>query len=321
MVSPADIRTKLLLIHRSGTYATLDPAGLLHVHTQLTEVLAFHPPLAGTVELYDLYELLFYVSLLLSEDKVALRYLNLIVDKFGHNQSQRITLMKTAFLHATEGVAKASFYIGEKIKEDEDLLRLVRTAVGLLKLQKSVDEYIKALVSYLDRQPHDLQAWSELSEQYTRLGNYTKAIHCLKEVLMVEPYAYPVFTKVGEVSLVGLKQIAEAPTPTTPTNLDQAYTLANDGRKAFLRAIELCDNCAEAWVGLHVMTHASFPTNTTFTARGAALRSHKALEAAVVRYMADNEALHRMAAAQLVRLSADSDLPQTLLAAIAAVCG
>ncbi|ODQ80505.1 hypothetical protein BABINDRAFT_160779 [Babjeviella inositovora NRRL Y-12698] len=318
MTSITEIKDKLLRIHRSGKYATLSPANLLQTHTQLTSILTLHQTLLSAVELYDLYELQFYVSLMMSEDAIALKYMNLIIDRFGNNNSQRITILKTVYLNATEGAQSASYYVREKLKENQDQLRIMRTNIGLLKQQKEPTEYIEALVSFLDRQPLDAQCWYELSEQYCQLGNYDKALHCLKEVLMLQPYAYNVMYKVGEVSLASLKQAAASATFQTPKTLDKVYGVAKDGRSNFLRSIELCDNYAKAWIGLYVMTLDGYSLNEKLSSRGNVLKSHRSLEGNIEAYLAKNAALHSMAQKKLLELSYDKDLPQEVLAAIAA---
>ena len=80
----------------------------------------------------------------------------------------------------------------EAIAENSTNLVVRKRHISLLKTLGRTDGAIAALVDLLDVVPVDAEAWSQLAEMYFAQGNYSQAVFCLEEVLLVTPNAWNV---------------------------------------------------------------------------------------------------------------------------------
>lgn len=230
-----EITQKLVEIHRVGLYTQLPPADVVVVHQQLRTHLATHMNDLSEAEYYDLIELGFYLALIMGKDTEARNCVLLLTDKFGEDQSPRIAVLRATLLHATKGTQEAIDLLGER---DEDELLSLKKRVALSKGDGLV-KYVDALLGFLDIAPLDVEAWAELGETYYQLGHLDKAIWAYQEVLIVQPFNYYAFARIGE--------------------LERALCVRNKGKddlkasvKHFARSVELCATFVRGWAGLFV---------------------------------------------------------------------
>ena len=111
---------------------------------------------------------------------------------------KRIKILQSVYAELKGEIETAS----KLLSEDPDELRLLRRLTTLSRHDKNPTKYINNLIYYLNLQPSDLIAWAELSEQYQKLGNYDKSIYCLKEVVLQNPLAYPIFTRLAYYTII-----------------------------------------------------------------------------------------------------------------------
>ncbi|CDK26369.1 unnamed protein product [Kuraishia capsulata CBS 1993] len=243
---------RLLEIHRSGLYATLplhqiDSVYTLTKATLLTQLSDF--------ERFTLLELQFYLTLTMGLDIEAKHCLDLICDRFDITKSERICVLKSVYVEATTGstlrevsdglvkdakelvrlsnIAKSS--MGGKLNIMQDLMAVTKRVVALH--HEDVKEYTEKLALFLDLQPLDTESWYEMSEVYLANGNTDQAIHCLSEILLTEPFAYNVWSRIGEVQLMtGFK-----------TSDSQRF---EEAKRHFARSCELCETYHRGWLGL-----------------------------------------------------------------------
>lgn len=200
-------------------------------------------------DLYDLYELHVFLSLMTLHDVEAKSYLDRITDQFGDENSERIGLLKALYLES-QGQQKE---LNSILTHKKDELRLSRRLLTAYRNPKdSNEEYIKNLNLYLNLQPTDLVAWAELAEEYKKIGHYDKSIFCLKEVLLQEPLAYPVFYKVGLLNYYSFVQGYKSEIAKKDKLVELVHLLV-EARNNFLRTIEICKDHKASWLGIYLI--------------------------------------------------------------------
>lgn len=288
---------RLLRLHQLGRYAGLSPEQLLQTHTELTAVLTSGTASLLTIELCDLYELQVLVLLMVGEDLTASKYLERLVDRFG-SELQRVAVLRTQYLAATHLAAAGQAYARERFATSHDQHLVARAQVALSKRTDKAEDYMGQLVRYLETVPLDVQAWSELAAMYRARGHPDKAVFCLKEILLLQPHAYPTWHQAGEALLLRVRQLQDG-------NVEQLAEAALDGRTLFLRAVELCESHVPLWAGLYAITLDTAAWNVRLA------KGKKAGE-----YLALNNQLHALAEKQLRRWRQDQELPAEYLGLI-----
>ncbi|KAK6461587.1 hypothetical protein DFJ63DRAFT_314218 [Scheffersomyces coipomensis] len=248
------VKNNFLLIASSGSFANFNPPQLIYYHDKLQQFLLSSGDTLATVELFNLYELQFYLALLTKNDIEAKTVLNKLLDQFGNNKkSQRLKLLQSIYLEA----------IGDKeealnlINRNPDEIQLARRLVTFSRMNENEDDnedYIETLNYFLDLQPSDLIAWSELGHEYSKIGHYDKAIHCFKEILLQDSFIYPIYYQVG---LNYYYQFLQEEKNLKTERKDKLLELMNiliNARNNFLRAIEIFDDYPKGWVGILTIT-------------------------------------------------------------------
>jgi tetratricopeptide (TPR) repeat protein len=193
------------------------------------------------VAYYDIIELLFYLSLIIGKDQDARNCLALLTDKFGEDLSPRIAVLKAMLLQATKGTEQAIEHLGSR--PSDELLSL-KKRVALSKYTSNSDKYVDSLLGYLDIAPLDVETWSELGEVYYSQGHLDKAIWALQEILLIQPFNYYIFARIGELEHALFKRDSKR------ENLKASI-------KHFSRSVELCSNFVRGWAGLFITTKVS----------------------------------------------------------------
>ncbi|KAI5967199.1 oca3 [Candida margitis] len=236
----AVIKRKLLNVATTGRFATFTPQEINNHTKQLKSYLQNHQDKLDSIELFQLFELDFYLSLITGHDIEAKAVLERLNDQFGNKvSSQRIKLLKSIYFEAIGDLKSA----GEILSEDPDELQLSRR---LTTMSRHADDlkYINNLVYYLNLAPGDVVAWCELADEYAKLKEFSKAIHCLKRVLVIEPDAYTVFNKIAllyRLSSIDSKKDKSA--------------LLQSSVKEYLRSIDINKNNKSTWEGLYSTIH------------------------------------------------------------------
>ncbi|CAI5759878.1 unnamed protein product [Candida verbasci] len=235
------LKKKLLLIASSGQFAKFTSQQLLDTYSELNQFLLSYTSKLDSIELFNLYELNFYLAILTKNESDAKLTLDRLTDQFGTN-SQRIKILQSIYQESI-GNLKAA---GDYLTENPDELQLSRRLTTLSRDGK----YISNLIYYINLQPGDLIAWSELSSEYAKIGDYKKAIFCLKEIILVDKVAYPIHYKIGLYYYYIYLQEKET-TRLKKEKLIELVTELKHARDYFLYCIEINEGYGKAWVGLN----------------------------------------------------------------------
>ncbi|KAI0397269.1 tetratricopeptide [Xylariaceae sp. FL0594] len=193
-----------------------------------------------TPELWTVYENLLLSCLRTGDDESAHQCLTRLADRFG-NDNERVMALKGLFKEATASDTAA---LDGVLKEYEQILQanpvnmpIAKRRAALLRSLGRVTDAVNALISLLDMSPTDAEAWAELADLYLAQGLYPQAIFAQEEVLVLQPNAWNIHARLGEMLLMAAK------TSETPKRLTEAL-------KRFSRSIELCDNYLRGYYGL-----------------------------------------------------------------------
>ena len=141
--------------------------------------------------------------------------------------------------------------------QNADELRLSKRLVTFSRKSDDNVEYIASLNYYLDLQLSDIISWAELADEYKKIEHYDKAIHCLQEILLQEPYAYNVFYKVGLFYYYRFLQDFTK-TAEKKDKLLEMMSVLNNATNNFLRSIEICDSYTKSWLGIYLIIKSEF---------------------------------------------------------------
>lgn len=275
---PALVKKKLLSVASTGRYVDFLPAELEKYYVELGSFLDISGSSVDPDELLTLYEMQFYLALMTQHDVDAKTFLDRIIDQFGDKNSQRVLLLKSVYVEA-QGDTKGA---AELLGQDPDQTRLSRRLVTFSRKQGESESYITNLIYFLNIQPADLTTWGELGDEYAKIGHYDKAIHCYKEILLQEPYAYNMFYKVGLMYYYRFVQESKVKME-KKDRIMQVWAILAEARNNLLRCIELCGTHPKAWAAIAHITDREFnkfldkfPTPQTKAYLAENLKLHKA---------------------------------------------
>ncbi|KAI1367416.1 tetratricopeptide [Xylaria arbuscula] len=193
-----------------------------------------------TQQLWAVYENLLLSCLRTGDDKSAHECLGRLVNRFG-NDNERVMALKGLLKEAT---AADNATLELVLQEYEQILRenpsnvpVAKRRAALLRSMGRTSSAVNALSSLLDMSPTDSEAWAELADLYLNQGLYSQAIFAQEEVLILQPNAWNIHARLGEILLMAAK-ISDAPKRLT------------EAMKRFCRSIELCDNYLRGYYGL-----------------------------------------------------------------------
>lgn len=246
-----DLKQKYSAILSSGVFAHFSPPELQKLHRDVTDYLNSRGDKVDSIELFDLYELQFYLLLLTNHDIEAKTCLDRINDQFASKRSQKIMVLRLMYFEATGDLKAAINALGN----DPDEVKASRRLATFARNSKTNAEYIKSLNYYLNLQPSDLVSWAELADEYAKVSHYDKAIFCLKEVLLQEPHAYNIFYKVG--LYLYYQYLQEFKESDKKEKLLGALEPLEHARNAFLRSVEISESYVKSWVGIYTVSGAT----------------------------------------------------------------
>lgn len=248
------VKNKLLSMAASGIYVNFQPDILQNTYNEISKFLSVNAESIDTIELFNLYEMQFYISLMTNHDVEAKTSLDRLVDQFGFEKSQRVKLLQSIYFEAMGDDEAAMKVLGQNADE----LKLSRRLVTFSRKPDNNEDYIASLNYYLDLQPSDVITWAELADEYKKIGHYEKGIHCLQEILLQEPYAYNIFYKVGLFYYYQFLQEFTNKTQDKKDKLLEAISVLNNAKNNFLRSIEICDSYSTSWLGIYLISKLDF---------------------------------------------------------------
>lgn len=282
---PEDLRSRLLAIHSTGKYNDLRPEqaiALYHENKRYLELTYQNLFLAegSKKDFFDLTELQFYLSLITGHDIEAKLLLGRLIDEFGGPESsQRIAILKSIYIEATadpkENYEKAAEFLA-KIPLFDTKMEAIRRRT-YLGSKLSPPDYVKELLLYLEIKPSDVEAWFELSQVYLALGNYTKAIYSLQQILLCIPFAYNIYYELGLLyQSYAYKILYDFSSGNAQKRENFNYNQATVDRfhvqhqlalKHFLKSVELCESYSRGWGGVYAVTKPLKFKNKTLLAK------------------------------------------------------
>jgi tetratricopeptide (TPR) repeat protein len=204
--------------------------------------------LAGpeTAELWTTYENLLLSCLRTGDDEAAHQCLGRLVKRFG-DDNERILALK-GLLKEADANDNATLQVilneYEQILADNPTnMPVAKRRVALLRSMGKTSDAVSALISLLDVSPTDAESWSELADLYFHQGLYAQAIYALEEVLVLQPNAWNIHARLGELSLMAAKSGSS----------NEASKQAAEALKRFCRSIELCDDYLRGYYGLKLV--------------------------------------------------------------------
>lgn len=284
------VKNKLLSIARTGIFTKFSPVQIDEIYNELKQVLIDTDSIEVN-ELFELYELHVYLSLITSHETEAKTYIDRIIDQFGEDNSQRITLLKALYFESTGASSKSA----NLLSKNPDETRLSRRLITFNRKASSNEEYIKNLNLYLNIQPSDLIAWAELADEYASIGHYDKAIFCLQEILLQEPLSFNIFYKVGLFNYYLYLQNFSKDINKKEKIVDSMHYLKS-ARDNWLRTIEICKDHKKSWLGLYIINNLSH-----FNEKLDKISSSKE----VLEYKRDTDKLRKLCNAKVEQLGID----------------
>ncbi|KAI1864827.1 uncharacterized protein JN550_008647 [Neoarthrinium moseri] len=200
-----------------------------------------------TPELWTVYENLLLSCLRTGDDESAHQCLGRLINRFGDDNERIMALI--GLLKEADAPDNATLEV--VLKEYETILSkdptntpIAKRRVALLRSLGRVSDAVVALIALLDFSPTDGEAWAELSDMYFSQGLYSQAIFALEEVLVLQPNAWNIHARLGELLLMAAKG---SPSPDASRQLSEAL-------KRFSRSVELCDDYLRGYYGLKLIT-------------------------------------------------------------------
>lgn len=199
-----------------------------------------------TDDKYPILEQVIIAALDLHDHELLRQCLSQLETKFP--ASTRVKRLKTmARLELRERYDEALKVYDDMIKGDEANSILYKRKVAILIAQRKTSEAVKELTEYLKKFMNDQEAWMELSDLYIQEQEYSKAVFCLEELILLNPDSTLYHTRLGEIYY----------TINTPESLDLA-------RSYFAQAVKLNPNNLRGLYGLFLS--ATHPSSTPKTA-------------------------------------------------------
>ncbi|ODV85767.1 hypothetical protein CANARDRAFT_27860 [[Candida] arabinofermentans NRRL YB-2248] len=261
-----ETRDRLLTLHRTGKYATLTPSQSLKFYNLNGMFIETNESKLTSLQYYALLELQFFLSLMTMHDIEAKVILDKLSDQFDTTSSEKLVVLKSYYLESTstqnrdntneqilaflEGsqnlsvkkvktaAATSLTNSGSTSVDPKDLAMIEKRKLSLYRGDNGGKFYIEKLLEYLDDKPLDLECWVELSDEYLSLGELEKAYECLMEVVVGNPFAYNIWSKIGEIEYSMWVKSGGS-----------SKEILRNSIKHHLKALELCETYSRAWCG------------------------------------------------------------------------
>jgi tetratricopeptide (TPR) repeat protein len=123
--------------------------------------------------------------------------------EFGDNE--KVKRMQAELLQLdpeSNSMEKALTIYKQLVHSNQEERLSIKCYLGIYKFLYSFENmksYIELLNDYLQAYMDDQDVWYELSEMYILTNNSNKAIFCLEEVLLHQPYNINIYNKLGDI--------------------------------------------------------------------------------------------------------------------------
>ncbi|KAI5967809.1 oca3 [Candida pseudojiufengensis] len=270
IIDPSLIKRKLLHISQTNKFTEFSPQQLYNHQKEVTNYLQQHESSLNLIELYNLLELQFYLNILTNNDEEAKIVLNKIISYFNEGnetkivRSQRLKFLKSIWYESQNDLKKSMEMLNDEpdeLKLSRRLTTFARNHKGNNDTSKNSNKYIDNLIYYLNLQPNDILTWKELSEEYLISGNYDKSIYCLKQVLLIQPKAYPIFYKIGLIYYYKFLNHFSKLNNLNNDKKDKLIELLKIfklSRDNYLISLEINQKFDKSWVGLKTLINLNF---------------------------------------------------------------
>ncbi|KAI9814754.1 MAG: hypothetical protein M1827_003020 [Pycnora praestabilis] len=210
---------------------------------------------AETAETWTICENLMISCLRTGDDQSAHRCLQKLTDRFG-DTNERVMGLRGLYHEAVAGDNSALAHVLEEYESvlagDPTNMPIAKRRIALLRSMGRSNDAIAALIQLLDASPTDVEAWSELSDQYLSQSMYSQAVFSLEEVLIITPNAWNIHARMGEIFYMS----AIAAGSGNDSGVEKALV---DSMRRFCRSIELCDGYLRGYYGLKLTTSRLLP--------------------------------------------------------------
>lgn len=203
-----------------------------------------------TAELWITYENLLLACLRTGDDESAHNCLERLIKRFG-DTNERMMAFKGL---VKEAAAKNNSELEAILKEYDGILGaepnnipISKRRIALLRSLDRTSDAVSGLLALVDMSPTDAEAWAELADVYLAQGLYSQAIYALEEVLVLQPNAWNIQARSGEVLYMAATATQSGDAATATKRLAEAT-------KRFCRSIELCDDYLRGYYGLKLVT-------------------------------------------------------------------
>lgn len=195
-------------------------------------------------------EQIYYACLRSGDDEAAHLCLKRLTGRFGAT-NHRVMALRGMY---QEAVAKDELELRRVLQSYNDVLKADPMNIPMHKrrnalirsLGRPVDA-IDCLVHFLNSFPADTESWCELSDLYLEQNLHSQAIFCLEEAILMQPNAWNLHARLGELNYVASQASQE------PTTASQKYLTAAVRR--FARSVELCQDYLRGYYGLQLTTN------------------------------------------------------------------
>ncbi|CAK1543801.1 unnamed protein product [Leptosia nina] len=148
-------------------------------------------------EKYLIYEQIILATLDCNNSLGAIMVINTLDKQFP--RSLRVMRYKAMVLESDGRYEDALQVLDEIIKVDETNAPARKRRVAVMKAQGLIGDAIKELVDYLKKYSADMEAWQELSELYLQIGEYSRAVYCVEELLLHQPHSHLLHQRVADI--------------------------------------------------------------------------------------------------------------------------
>lgn len=250
------LKEQLLSSSRSQAYFNFKPQQLEELWNVSNQFIDTQRLQCLEIEWYPLLEQHFFLSLLTCRDAIAKLMLKRIMEKFGID-SRRMYKLRTAFVRATQDPADLETHLKNLGEVEYDAHK-----IGMVSLKSTGDYkgYIQALSKYVDQNPLDTEAWAELAESYAHVGDFDNAVNCYEQCLLLEPLAYNIFARVGE-----LKRLQAA--TSISSGITVAKQLISSSLDYLCRSVELNPVYLRGWCGVYLVSNVSIECDDALNAK------------------------------------------------------
>ncbi|KAH8174209.1 tetratricopeptide repeat domain-containing protein [Sarocladium implicatum] len=200
-----------------------------------------------TADLWTIYENLLLSCLRTADDDAAQQCLERLTLRFGEDNPRIMAfqgLVKEAKASSNGDLDKIMAEYEVILEENALNVPIVKRKAALLRSTGKNAEAISTLTNLVEMSPTDPEAWAELSDLYLSQGLYSQAIFALEEVLVLQPNAWNMHARLGEVLLMAANANSEG----------SAQKHLAESVKRFARSIELCDDYLRGYYGLRTVT-------------------------------------------------------------------